>query len=96
MNKIKCCDFLAIEELGKEFESKNSLNLTVLDSVARARVQNNLPTLYTSNLDSEQVKEFYSYDLVSMLKESCIIVQVTGEDFRDTIHLKIKKKYEQT
>lgn len=85
--------FLGIEEIGKEFrakirdaDSKNQdLTITVLDSVIRYRLQNSLPTWFTSNLAPSAIKTKYSEDIFSMLKEHAIPLLVKGVDYRDLV-----------
>lgn len=90
---------LGIEEVGKEFRSqlvpdmKNSdVVITALDGLLRERVQRSLPTFFTSNLAPGAIGKMYSKDIASMLNESCLIIEVTGEDFRDIIADKNSKK----
>lgn len=90
---LKRADFLAIEELGKEFKSKESeLAKTVLDNILRYRIQMNKPTWITSNNKPSDLESAYSVDISSMLKESCIPLQVTGKDYRDVIKNKLKNE----
>lgn len=85
--------FLGIEEIGKEFrakirdaDSKNQdLTITVLDNVIRHRLQNSLPTWFTSNLAPSAIKTKYSEDIFSMLKEHAIPLLVKGVDYRDLV-----------
>ena len=80
-------DFLGIEELGKEFRSKESdLGVMVFDNILRLRVQSNLPIWITSNTPPNEISEKYSIGISSMLLESCVEVPVNGEDFRKAIH----------
>lgn len=95
LDLIRNVAFLGIEEIGKEFrstfqdkDSKNSdLIVTVLDNILRYRVQNNLPTWFTSNLSPKLIESKYSHDIFSMLKEHCVPIKVTGEDFRNNIDI---------
>lgn len=99
---IKHCDFLGIEEIGKEMKASSydeggkktykptELTISVLDSVLRYRLQSNKPTIITSNNTPTELLNYYNIDIVSMLKESCVPVQVKGKDYRDVIKTKIK------
>jgi DNA replication protein DnaC len=91
LRELKNCDFLGIEEIGKEFNSRESeLAKTVLDNVLRYRVQNCKPTWFTTNLKPSEIKIRYKEDTYSLLKEACIPVQVLGSDYRDIVREKIK------
>ena len=93
MSDLKNCDFLGIEEVGKEFQSKeSSLAKTVLDNIYRYRLQHLKPTWITSNANAQpkNIKVLYSEDIASMMKEGCIDLQVKGNDYREVIRKKIK------
>lgn len=93
MTDLKRVDFLGIEEIGKEFKSREGeLARTVLDNILRYRVQMNKPTWVTSNMKPSVLKATYSEDIASMLKECCLPIQVTGIDFREKIMAENKKK----
>lgn len=90
--QMRNCDFLAIEELGKEFKSKESvLARTVLDNTLRYRLQMNKPTWLTSNVPPNDIKTAYSEDIASMMREAVIDIQIKGEDFRNKIRADLKK-----
>lgn len=95
LSLLKEVQFLGIEEIGKEFrttfkdaDSKNEdLIVTVLDTILRYRLQNSLPTWFTSNLTPSALESSYSTDIFSMMKESAIPILVNGEDYRNLINL---------
>jgi DNA replication protein DnaC len=91
LERIKNVDFLGIEEIGKELQAKESdVAKTVLDNLVRYRVQMNKPTFITSNKRPSDIAKIYTEDINSMLKECCIAIQVTGDDYRETIKNKNK------
>lgn len=91
LNHYKKVDYLGIEEIGKELQAKeSSVASTVLDNILRYRVQMNLPTFFTSNKKPSDIDKLYTADISSMLKECCIAIQVTGEDYREKIKHKNK------
>jgi len=93
LNSYKNADFLAIEEIGKEFQSKNSeLALTVFDNILRYRIQMLKPTWFTSNKKPNDIASLYSEDVASMLREGTIAVNVIGDDYRTKIHQENKKR----
>lgn len=88
-------DFLCIEEIGKEFQStKNNLGPAILDRVIRYRVQMKKPIWFTANVPPEKVKDMYTEDIASMLREGCYILNVTGGDYRKKIASKIEKRFD--
>lgn len=92
VDELKRVDFLCIEEIGKEFKSKEGeLARSTFDNVIRYRIQMSKPTWITSNCKPSQIKTTYSEDISSMLKEGCIAIQVLGEDYRGIINSKNEK-----
>lgn len=91
IQRYKKVDFLGIEEIGKEFKSKESaLAQTVLDNILRYRVQMNKPTWFTSNKPPTDIAALYTEDIASMMKEVAIPLHVVGEDYRIKISKKIR------
>lgn len=91
--RLLLVDFLGIEEIGKEFKSATDLGAVVLDSIVKYRVQRQLPIWATSNVSPSSITSMYTEDIASMLKESCVAIQVMGSDRRDDIKERIKSKY---
>ena len=92
---LKKVEFLGIEEIGKEFRSKNSdLGTVVFDNILRYRVQMQKPTWFTSNVNPKNLTANYTEDITSMLKECCYPLQVLGSDKRDREFKKIKGYFE--
>jgi DNA replication protein DnaC len=80
--KIKGVDFLVIDDLGKEFRTKTNLNQAALDTVLRDRVYAMRPIIITTNRTDEEIEDDYGIGTMSLFDESCIRVEVSGEDFR--------------
>ena len=80
INKIKSREFLCIEEIGKENDTKVAVN--VLEDLLRYREDNSLPTIICTNLSPKAVKERYGNSIYSLMKGNCVPIKVTGEDRR--------------
>ena len=80
INKIKSREFLCIEEIGKENDTKVAVN--VLEDLLRYREDNSLPTIICTNLSPKAIKERYGNSIYSLLKGNCVPIKVTGEDRR--------------
>lgn len=74
--------FLLLDDIGKERETKIALNETTFDAVLRQRVSNGRPTLITTNLDGKEIKEGYGSAILSLIHEQSLEKVVTGTDFR--------------
>lgn len=100
LNKIlRQIDFLGIDEFGKNVDKDGNpvylpdLVKRVMESVIRFRVQMNKPIWFSSNTDPKFVKEVFSEDIASLLREAVIPICVRGEDFRREIQRKNKKLF---
>lgn len=80
INKIKSREFLCIEEIGKENDTKVAVN--VLEDLLRYREDNSLPTIICTNLSPKVIKERYGNSIYSLMKGNCVPIKVTGEDKR--------------
>lgn len=76
-------DILVLDDLGKEFVTKNNLGLSTLDHCLRQRLAAARPTIVTTNHDDEQLSVIYGPGMASLLKERAMQVHFTGADFRD-------------
>ena len=80
INKIKSREFLCLEEIGKENDTKVAVN--VLEDLLRYREDNSLPTIICTNLSPKVIKERYGNSIYSLMKGNCVPIKVTGEDKR--------------
>lgn len=65
----------------------------VMESVIRFRVQMNRPIWFASNTDPKFVKDVFSEDIASLLREAVVPICVRGEDFRREIQRRNKRKF---
>lgn len=99
MKELFVTPILAIEELGKEFMSakpgsdQSNLPKVVLDKVLRFRVQSQKPVWITSNCQPGAIKDIYTKDIASLLKQCTIPLIVTGRDRRDDELKRNKTKF---
>lgn len=98
-NVLRNIDFLGIDEFGKNVDKDGNpiylpeLVKRVMESVIRFRVQMNRPIWFASNTDPKYVKDVFSEDIASLLREAVVPVCVRGEDFRKEIQRKNKRKF---
>ena len=90
-------DFLGIDEFGKNVDAEGNpiylpdLVKRVMESVIRYRVQMHLPIWFASNTDPKYVKDVFSEDIASLLREAVVPVCVRGEDYRKQIQKRHKE-----
>ena len=71
--KIYDVDVLILDDLGKEFKSEHSDHMLVkLDALIRHRVAEKKTTIFTTNLDREQLLLRYDERILSLLKQRMI------------------------
>lgn len=61
------CDFLVLDELGKEYKSKKDAQMAEIDSLLRERRQAMRPTFVITNLSALQLREVYGESVSSIL-----------------------------
>lgn len=98
-NVLRNIDFLGIDEFGKNVDKDGNpvylpdLVKRVMESVIRFRVQMNKPIWFASNTDPKFVKDVFSEDIASLLREAVVPVCVRGNDFRREIQQKNKRRF---
>mgnify|MGYP004003864901 CR=1 FL=1 len=86
------CDFLVIDEVGKEYKAKGSDWVHAeFDTLLRKRRGYNLPTIIISNLTVIQFKERYGASLWSILRDRMDVLQYAPGDFREVLGKRRKK-----
>lgn len=98
-NVLRNIDFLGIDEFGKNVGKDGNpvylpeLVKRVMESVIRFRVQMDKPMWFASNTDPKFVKDVFSEDIASLLREAVVPICVRGEDFRSEIQRKNKRLF---
>lgn len=89
-NILQSVTFLGIDEFGKNRNDLPDLIKRVMESVIRFRVQMGKPIWFASNTDPKYVKEIFSEDIASLMREAVIPICVRGEDYRKEIQRRNK------
>jgi len=95
IGKILMVDYLAIDDLGKEFSSgdiSKELAITALDYVLRYRFQRKKSTWMTFNLKLKEIEVEYNGHIASLLKRSSVAICFEGDDYGDNMFKIIKPK----
>ena len=71
-------EFLVIDELGKENDTKSSSNIALLEQLMKYREEKALPTIICTNLSLEGIKELYRDTIYSLVSQS---VKMEMDDF---------------
>lgn len=78
----KAVEFLILEELGKEIDSK--ISAPVLEDCLRYREDNDLVTIICTNLNLPDLKERYGNSVFSLMQGNMIPVCINNKDRRRT------------
>lgn len=79
----KAVEFLCLEEIGKELDTK--LSPTVLEDLLRYREERGLVTIICTNLNPKDLKEKYGNSIMSLIKGNCTPIKLVGEDNRQAV-----------
>lgn len=83
-HKYKGTEFLCIEEIGKELDTK--LSVTVLEDLLRYREERGLVTIICTNLNLSNILEKYGASIVSLIKGNCTPIKLVGKDNRPDVY----------
>lgn len=84
LERIRKSEILLIDDIGKEYKTKNGLGSATFDSVLRSRVQEGRPTFITTNMTPDDMEDGYGSAVLSLINEISITHEVEGNDFRST------------
>lgn len=80
----KAVEFLCIEEIGKELDTK--LSPTVLEDLLRYREERGLVTIICTNLNPKDLESKYGKSIISLVKGNCTPVKLVGADKRQSVY----------
>ena len=85
-SRIRNTDFLLIDDVGKEYQAKNSdLTEIMFDNLIRYRVGRNKPFILTTNTGPEDLLSRYGTSLMSLIHGNCLKLRVVDNDYRKLI-----------
>lgn len=86
----KATEFLVLEEVGKEIDSK--VSAPILEDLLRYREDNGLVTIICTNLNPDMISERYGESCISLLKGNTIPLTIESKDRRGTsFKFRVKK-----
>ncbi len=78
-------DFLAVDDIGKEYRGKTDFVVSILDRILRYRAGSCRVTFITSNFNAEEIRSVYGNSIASLLGDAFIPLVLVGKDFRETL-----------
>lgn len=79
----KAVEFLCLEEIGKELDTK--LAPTVLEDLLRYREERGLVTIICTNLNPKDLTSKYGNSIMSLIKGNCTPIKLVGADNRQSV-----------
>lgn len=83
INAVDNAEFLVIDEVGKEPNTKNGGSVSVFEELMKYREELGYPTIICTNLNLDDIKEKYGTTLSSMIGQS-VRIEMVGDDMRNT------------
>lgn len=82
-NDYKSVEFLVIEEIGKEIDTK--ISVSVLEDCLRYREEKGLVTIICTNLPPKEIAEKYGQSIASLIKGNFRPIKLVGADKRQEV-----------
>ena len=82
-SRVVKSDIFFLDDVGKEFRTKNGLPEATFDHVLRQRALDSRPTFITTNMSMEELQTGYGSAIFSLLKEKVIVHNMDGIDYRE-------------
>lgn len=80
LDKYKGVEFLVLEEIGKEIDSK--IAKPILEDLLRYREEHGLVTLICTNLTPATIKELYGASICSLINGNMTVIVIDSKDRR--------------
>ena len=83
LDKYKRVEFLVLEEIGKEIDSK--IAKPILEDLLRYREEHGLVTIICCNMNLEEFKSQYENSICSIIAGTQTIIKIVGKDRRQEV-----------
>lgn len=81
--KYKGVEFLVLEEIGKEIDSK--IAKPILEDLLRYREEHGLVTLICTNMTPKDIKDSYGASVCSLINGNMTVIVIDSEDMRQEV-----------
>ena len=81
--KYKGVEFLVLEEIGKEIDSK--IAKPILEDLLRYREEHGLVTIICTNLTPDSLREIYGASVCSLINGNMTVIMIDGDDKRQEV-----------
>lgn len=83
LEKYKGVEFLVLEEIGKEIDSK--IAKPILEDLLRYREEHSLTTIICTNLTASAIRELYGSSVCSLINGCMTVILIDSEDMRQEV-----------
>lgn len=83
LDKYKGVEFLVLEEIGKEIDSK--IAKPILEDLLRYREEHGLTTIICTNLTPQSLREIYGSSIASLINGNMTVIIIDSEDRRGDV-----------
>lgn len=80
LERYKSVEFLVLEEIGKEIDSR--IAKPILEDLLRYREEHSLVTVICTNLSPENLREMYGASVCSLINGNMTTISITSDDYR--------------
>lgn len=84
LDKYKGVEFLVLEEIGKEIDSK--IAKPILEDLLRYREEHGLVTIICSNITIKDIQEIYGTSITSIIKGCMTPIKIVSNDKREEVY----------
>lgn len=81
--KYKGVEFLVLEEIGKEIDSK--IAKPILEDLLRYREEQGLVTLICTNMTPKDIKDSYGASICSLINGNMTVIMIDSDDMRQEV-----------
>ena len=83
LDKYKGVEFLVLEEIGKEIDSK--IAKPILEDLLRYREEHGLVTIICTNLTPSTIKDIYGASICSLINGNMTVIVIDSDDKRQEV-----------
>lgn len=81
--KYKAVEFLVLEEIGKEIDSK--IAKPILEDLLRYREEHGLVTIICTNMTPKDIKDSYGASICSLINGNMTVIVIDSDDMRQEV-----------
>jgi len=93
LQRVSRMPFLVVDDIGKEHRTASGFSESKFGSLLRKRVRDKKVTVLTTNLNEDEFRNVYGGSIAGLVKESCVWIELFGQDMREVLNKTLKDEY---